>query len=165
MITRMLILLAFTCAPVAAVAQTVCFTPGQDCTGVVVHEIDSARSEVLMQAYGLSSRPILDALEAAKARGVVVRVLVDRSQRKARWSGARRLAADGVDVRVDERVAGIAHSKVLVIDRNEVLTGSFNWTRSAETRNVENLLVLQDKALAAQYTAEWQQRSATASAF
>jgi phosphatidylserine/phosphatidylglycerophosphate/cardiolipin synthase-like enzyme len=54
-------------------AWTVCFTPGENCTGVVVDEIASARRSILVQAYSFTSVPILAALKAAHARGIDVR--------------------------------------------------------------------------------------------
>jgi phosphatidylserine/phosphatidylglycerophosphate/cardiolipin synthase-like enzyme len=50
----------------------------------------------------------------------------------------------------------IAHNKIMVIDGKTVLTGSFNFTKAAEDDNAENLLVIQDPALAAKYAANWQ---------
>jgi phosphatidylserine/phosphatidylglycerophosphate/cardiolipin synthase-like enzyme len=49
----------------------------------------------------------------------------------------------------------IAHNKVMVIDGETVLTGSFNFTKAAQENNAENLLIIRDPALAAQYTKNW----------
>ena len=54
----------------------------------------------------------------------------------------------------------IAHNKVMVIDRRNVITGSFNFTTAAQKRNAENvLIVLDDPAIAEAYAANWQRRS------
>ncbi len=100
----------------AAEVSAVCFTPGQDCTGLIVHEIEGARRQILVQAYSFTSRPIGDALAAAERRGVDVRVIVDGSelQRGDRGdSQAPWLARQGVPVLVDTPPDGIAHSKVI----------------------------------------------------
>src|SRR5271168_613977 len=73
-------------APIARAqqpARQVCFTPGQDCTGLIVAEIGAARSSVLVQAYSFTSAPILSALKTAHARGVDVEVIVDKTSAKA----------------------------------------------------------------------------------
>ena len=49
----------------------------------------------------------------------------------------------------------ISHNKIMVIDNDTVITGSFNFTTAAETSNAENLLVIQDKTLAQRYTENW----------
>lgn len=73
------------------------------------------------------------------------------------------LARGGIPVLLDDP-AGIAHNKVMILDETRVITGSFNFTRAAEERNAENLLVLRDPALAAAYTANWESRQRAAEA-
>jgi phosphatidylserine/phosphatidylglycerophosphate/cardiolipin synthase-like enzyme len=142
----------------------VCFSPprqdGCDPTETVVHQIDAARKTVLVQAYALTSREISTALVDAKHRGVDVRAIVDRSQLREDRSDAfavQRLASGGVPVWVDT-ISGIAHSKVMVIDGATVITGSFNFTWSAEHKNAENLLVIRDPSVALQYEQNWNRR-------
>lgn len=53
----------------------------------------------------------------------------------------------------------IAHNKVIVIDGETVLTGSFNFTKAAQDKNAENLLILHDRKLAAQYAENWRASS------
>jgi len=94
---------------------TVCFVPGEDCEGVIVAEINQARSVVLVQAYSFTSMPIAKALVSAKQRGVSVQVILDKSQRSERYSGATLLANAGIRTLIDEQPS-IAHSKVIIID-------------------------------------------------
>jgi phosphatidylserine/phosphatidylglycerophosphate/cardiolipin synthase-like enzyme len=140
----------------------VCFTPGQNCTGVVVDEIAGARKSILVQAYSFTSVPILSALKTAHARGVAVEVIVDKtsarvSRRGSRYSAAAYLSNAGIPIWIDARVA-IAHNKVMVIDGETVITGSFNFTSAAQKHNAENLLVVKDAALAALYGQNWERR-------
>lgn len=120
----------------------VCFTPGQDCQGLIVQQINQAKTSVLVQAYSFTAVPIARALKQASARGVDVRVILDKSQRTERYSGATFLKNAGIPVVIDGQPA-IAHSKVMIVDQNVVITGSYNFTKSAQERNVENLLVIQ----------------------
>lgn len=150
--------------PVDGVTATVYFSPGGGCTDAVVTAIAAAKQSILVQAYSFTSVPIARALADAKARGIDVRVILDKSQRTERYSGADFVANAGIPVLIDEQPA-IAHSKVMIIDADVVITGSFNFTASAEARNVENLLVLKSATLAAAYTANWRDRSAVSVAF
>ncbi len=50
----------------------------------------------------------------------------------------------------------IAHNRVMIIDGETVITRSFNFTRAAEEKNAENLLVIRDQALAEKYIQNWQ---------
>lgn len=139
-------------------SYAVCFTPGQNCEAMIVHEIDSARTSILMQAYSFTSTPIAKALADAKSRGVDVRAILDKSQRSERYTGATFLRNAGIPVLIDEKPA-IAHSKIIIVDSNSVLTGSFNFTRSAQDRNAENLIIIKgDAAVVRAYTQNWNVR-------
>ena len=146
---------------VLAAPIEVCFTPGDDCTDAVVQEIDAAHRQVLVQAYSFTSEPIEEALVRAARRGVDVEVVLDKSQRTAQHTGAAVLADVGVPVLIDT-IHGIAHNKVMVIDGGAVITGSFNFTKAAQEKNAENLLVIRDAAIAARYARNWRDRAAHA---
>ncbi len=137
-----------------------CFTPGEDCTAKITAAIDAATEEVLVQAYALTSCPILAALTGAHARGVAVRVLVDRLTEGNNQGGPiAYLRIAGIEPRVDVPVGdelpgvrrdgtpakpklGIAHIKAVIVDGRLLLTGSFNHSWNAQHRNVENLLIV-----------------------
>jgi phosphatidylserine/phosphatidylglycerophosphate/cardiolipin synthase-like enzyme len=131
------------------------FTPPMDAAAAIVKAIDASDREVLVQAYGFTHNAIAQALVRAHQRGVKVYVLMDqKSQTSNRYVIAVLQDAD-VAVRQDGKHA-IAHNKVMVIDQAVVITGSFNFTNSAETRNAENVLVLKSPDLAQQYRMQWQ---------
>ncbi len=148
----------------AGASYTVCFVPGEDCEGVIVAEINQARSVILVQAYSFTSMPIAKALVSAKQRGLSVQVILDKSQRSERYSGATFLANAGIRTLIDEQPS-IAHSKVIIIDGTSVITGSFNFTRSAQQYNAENLIVIRDGVLAQHYTENWVTRERLSSVY
>jgi phosphatidylserine/phosphatidylglycerophosphate/cardiolipin synthase-like enzyme len=132
------------------------FSPKGGCTQAVVEQLNGAKRQVLVQAYSFTSTPIARALVDAKRRGVDVQVILDKSQRGERYSSATFLANEGVPTYIDP-VHKIAHNKVMVIDGQTVITGSFNFTKSAEEGNAENLLVINNApVLAQQYAKNWQ---------
>jgi phospholipase D len=140
---------------------TVRFSPRGGCLELVQETIRKAKKQILVQAYSLTSLPIINELIAAHQRGVVVRILVDRSQLTSRSSQVKRVKAHGLFIAIDQ-VPGIAHNKVMLIDGVYVLTGSFNWTQAAEYRNAENLLLLHNEAICRLYIKEWERRAAGA---
>lgn len=157
-----LALLFFAATPARAEARNwqVCFTPGGECTEVIVREIGGAKRTLLVQAYSFTSAPIAKALVDAKKRGVDVRVILDKSQRTERYSAADFLANSGIPTWIDTCCA-IAHNKVMIIDGETVITGSFNFTKAAQVRNAENVLVVRDRDLAARYAENWQKHLAS----
>jgi phosphatidylserine/phosphatidylglycerophosphate/cardiolipin synthase-like enzyme len=134
----------------------VCFSPGGNCTAAIVEELDAARSEILVQAYSFTSAPIAAALVRAYKRGVVVKVILDKSQDREGYSSITFLKHAGIPVVVDSAHA-IAHNKIIIIDVEVVITGSFNFTKAAEDKNSENLLIIRSKDLAKIYIDNWNQ--------
>jgi len=131
------------------------FSPSGGCTEAVVSALDAAKKSVLVQAYSFTSTPIAKALVDAKKRGVDVQVILDKSQKTEHYSSATFLSNEGIPTYIDA-AHKIAHNKLMVIDGDEVITGSFNFTKSAEDGNAENLLVINHSPeLAKTYTANW----------
>jgi len=131
------------------------FTPSGSPTAAIIGTLDNARESVRVQAYSFTSGPIAAALKRAHDRGVAVRVILDKSQKSERYSSATFLTRAGIPVWIDGKHA-IAHNKVMIVDSSIVITGSFNFTRGAEERNAENLLIISDGRIANQYLANWE---------
>ena len=92
----------------------------------------------------------------AHKRGVKVEVILDKSQRNTKYAPADFFANAGIWILIDS-THNINHNKVMIVDGETVITGSFNFTKSAEENNAENLLVIGDKALAERYTRNWEE--------
>jgi phosphatidylserine/phosphatidylglycerophosphate/cardiolipin synthase-like enzyme len=141
-------------AVVRSAQWSVYFSPHGGCTEAVVEALGKAKSTVLVQAYSFTSAPIARALVDAHKRGVKVDVVLDRSQRTEKYSSATFVFNNGTPCSIDAQHA-IAHNKVMVIDSQTVITGSFNFTKAAEDNNAENLLLVQDAGMAAKYAQNW----------
>ena len=131
------------------------FSPNNGSTDAIVREIERARAEILVQAYSFTSEPIAKALLKAHKRGINVAVILDKSQKTQKYSSATFLTNAGIPTYIDARHA-IAHNKIIIIDRKVVITGSFNFTKAAEEKNAENLLIIRSKELARPYLGNWQ---------
>jgi phosphatidylserine/phosphatidylglycerophosphate/cardiolipin synthase-like enzyme len=131
------------------------FAPNTDVAAAVVKVIDASDLEVLVQAYGFTHNGIAQALVRAHQRGVRVCVLLDQKSQTLNQYVIGLLSEAHMALRFDGKHV-IAHNKVMVVDRTIVITGSFNFTNSAATRNAENLLVLKSPELAHTYRLQWQ---------
>jgi phosphatidylserine/phosphatidylglycerophosphate/cardiolipin synthase-like enzyme len=147
--------------PLPAVGTVeVLFPPWDDAEAALIIAVDAARQQVLVQAFLLTSRKIAASLVAAHRRGVDVRVLADARQH-AEHAGSLlvSLSESGIPVALETRYRH-AHNKLMVIDAAGglpvVITGSFNYTWSAQHKNAENLLILRGHAaLADRYARNW----------
>lgn len=130
----------------------VCFTPGERCDQEIISEINHENKRVWVQAYYLTSRNIINAIISAKERGADVRVILDKSQdRSKRISIIEAIGRHAIPVWVDNTVS-IAHNKIIILGDNEVITGSYNFTKSAQDRNAENLLIIKSNKVAWEYS-------------
>ncbi|MCX7342929.1 MAG: phospholipase D family protein [Proteobacteria bacterium] len=131
----------------------VCFTPNQACFPKILQYIDNAQSSILLLGYSFTSKPLTDALIKAKNRGVNVRIVLDHSQKsqKASKEPIEALIKNQIEIRFDHSVK-IAHNKVIIIDNNQTITGSYNWSHSAEFNNAENLIFIQSQEVTKKYT-------------
>jgi phosphatidylserine/phosphatidylglycerophosphate/cardiolipin synthase-like enzyme len=139
-------------------ALQTCFTPQENCVRLIAAEIDAAQSEILVQADSLSSKPLVKALGRAQRRGVKVRVILDKADERNRDRAGPWLLAERLLPQVDTGVAS-AHSKVMIIDRDAVITGSFDFTDVAQKKNAENVLLIKGHPdVADAYASNWQRR-------
>lgn len=132
----------------------VLFSPGGGIEREIVSLIKSALHTVYVQAYYFTSNPISIALREAAARGCKVVVILDRTQLSSRYSRADFLTNGGCTVLFDLNEK-IAHNKVILIDGLFTVTGSFNFTASAEKENAENVLIIRDESVYAKYLANF----------
>jgi phosphatidylserine/phosphatidylglycerophosphate/cardiolipin synthase-like enzyme len=130
----------------AAGTIEVAFSPNEGSEHLVVKVIDSARSELDLLSYSFTSVPVVQALVRARHRGVIVRLVADEKDNvSADRSGKARAALGalvnaGADVRTIH-VYPIHHDKVIIVDRQTVELGSFNYSDAAAHKNSENVLV------------------------
>ena len=137
---------------------SLCFTPAKHCTNQITKAINQAQKQILLQSLSFTSYPIAKALKAAQKRGVVVKILLDRRELDDKFSMLKYCRKYGMDVLIDYLPA-IAHNKVIIIDDAVVVTGSFNFTKSADVRNAENVLIIKDAKIARLYSENWQSRA------
>ena len=99
------------------------FSPDGGTTAAIVKELNKAKSEILIQAYSFTSTPIAKALLEARKRGINIEVVLDKSQRSEKYSSADFVAHAGIPVYIDSKHK-IAHNKIMIIDRNTLITES-----------------------------------------
>jgi phospholipase D len=153
----------YSCSNTRQTNIEVCFTPGGQCVRLIERAIAQAQEQIFVQAYFFTSHTIAQALIAARKKGVIVKLLVDRSQLTQQSLLLKNLLKGGISIFLD-KVDGVAHNKVMIIDDMYVLTGSYNWTDGAEYKNAENLLLITDRNINQTYKQNWEQRAQKAQA-
>lgn len=118
------------CACPMAMSATVTagFSPDGTAQALVLTTVGQSTRQLDVAAYSFTSKPVAEAILAAKQRGVRIRVMVDDKANREKYSAATYLANKGVEVRTNGNYA-IQHNKFIVADRDTVETGSFNYVR------------------------------------
>jgi len=129
---------------------SVYFSPNGGCQKAIISEISKAQKTIDIAMYYLTSREIAQELVKAKDRNVRVRIVLDKSQETQTYSKSRYLIKRGFEVKYHTG-SGLMHNKFAIIDSKMLITGSFNWTPTADQKNEENLLIMTDKDLIKKY--------------
>jgi len=116
----------------------------------IIKNINQAEAFINIAMYIFTDREIAIPLIKARERGVRVRMYLDKEQVDYKYSQSRFLVQKGIKVRISTNNY-IMHNKFAIIDNCLVLTGSYNWTFSANNRNDENLMVIDDPEIIARY--------------
>jgi phosphatidylserine/phosphatidylglycerophosphate/cardiolipin synthase-like enzyme len=132
------------------------FAPDDNVQANFIELVNNAQKSITFLAFSFTADEIGGAVRARTAHGVTVTGVMEDDQINSNvgtefdpFMQARlNILRDGN--------AGQMHHKVMIIDKSIVLFGSYNFTNSAETRNDENLLVIYDKAIAAQFLLEFE---------
>lgn len=128
----------------------VCFAPYDNCEQKIIAEIRSAKHEILGQAFLFTNFKIAKALNKAALHGRFVEVLFDKQQFANRSKINKFFKNSRLKIKIDY-LPTVAHNKVMIIDGETVITGSYNFTYKAQYENAENLLIIHDKNLAKKY--------------
>ena len=126
------------------------FSPGETCLRTIVSCIGAARRNIDVCVFTITDNRICDALVSAHKRGVAMRVISDDDKSSDRGSDLHTLDRAGIDTRFDASEAHM-HHKFAIFDRKTLISGSYNWTRSAARVNQENILLTDDGRLVADF--------------
>ncbi len=133
------------------------FSPQDGTLDHILEAVHAAQESIDFMAYSFTSDRLAEALIERAAAGITVRGVFDKDQYHSN-TGTEfdRLVNAGIDARLDGNPR-LMHHKVIIIDGQIVITGSYNFSNNAEENNDENTLIIHDQAIAALYLAEFQQ--------
>jgi phosphatidylserine/phosphatidylglycerophosphate/cardiolipin synthase-like enzyme len=130
------------------------FSPGDHCPNRIGGLLQAARSRVEICVFTITDDRITSEILAAHRRGVTLRVITDNEKAYDIGSDTQRLSEAGVPLKID-RTPNHMHHKFALFDRKQLLTGSYNWTRSAAQYNEENFIVTDDRSLIVPFEREF----------
>jgi phosphatidylserine/phosphatidylglycerophosphate/cardiolipin synthase-like enzyme len=138
-------------------ALEVYFSPDDGIAARLAELINSAQESIYFLAYTFTAEDISNAMLDRAKEGLIVSGVFEESQVSSyigAYSVYGLMRTAGLDVHLDGN-PGNMHHKVIILDGKTVITGSYNFSRNAETHNDENVLILYNPQIAAAYLAEF----------
>lgn len=123
-----------------------CFSPQDDCVQRIRGFLGSAKTSADICVFTITDDRISEVIADLHRRRVKVRIISDNEKTHDPGSDVDRLGREGVPVRVDSSPFHM-HHKFAIVDGTKLLTGSYNWTRTAAAENEENFLITEDPRL------------------
>ena len=130
------------------------FSPDNDIENILVKRISKAKRSIYFMAFSFTSDPIGEAMIAAYKKGVKVEGIFEKNGSNTAESEYNKMIVEGIPVALDVNKKNM-HHKVIIIDENIVITGSYNFSRNASRKNDENVLIIENPEIAARYVAEF----------
>lgn len=129
---------------------------GANAQAQLIKIISSAKKSLDIAIYSLTDKQIASAVTAAHGRGIAVRIISDKEQSQGQYQKGllRGFMKAGIPVKINSH-SGLMHLKVTIADQKTVTTGSFNYTKSAQQKNDEVFVVLNDEKSAQQFETEF----------
>lgn len=130
------------------------FSPGSETISPLLREINSAQKSIYFMVFSFTHDKIGKAMHNQHQNGIKVGGVFDENQ-ISKYSEYHLMQEAGMDVKID-KTSGTMHHKVIIVDEETVITGSYNFSRNAEIRNSENLLIIKgNKDTARAYIGEY----------
>jgi phosphatidylserine/phosphatidylglycerophosphate/cardiolipin synthase-like enzyme len=147
-----------TVAPIGNLNFSYAFTQaGDHPEKVLVGVIGEAKTTLDIAIYSLTHPDIIQAIADAKKRGVVVRIISDKTEAKNKTQAVAltNLKAAGIPIKINTH-SGLMHLKVTIADKKILTSGSFNYSKAASTTNDEVLIVDRNPIAATKWDQEFE---------
>lgn len=126
------------------------FSPGNDCKNAIIDEINKATKSIKICVFTISDNDISRAIEEAYQRRIEIKIITDDDKSNDKGSDIYTLFHSGIEIKTD-RSENHMHHKFAIIDDEILISGSFNWTRSASKYNQENIIITDNSVLISKF--------------
>lgn len=135
--------------------EQVFFSPGNECRDAIIHQLHQSVSSLRICVFTISDDRITEEILYRHSMGISIQIITDNDKCYDLGSDIEKLCKAGIEVKVDKTPYHM-HHKFAVIDNKTVLTGSYNWTRSAALYNHENIVLSTDKQVVKKFRNEFE---------
>ncbi len=130
------------------------FAPENNIEKIINSRIKKAEKSIRFMAFSFTSDVIGETMIEKFRNGILVEGIFERRGAGSEYSEYTKMLIEGIPV-IKDRNRHNMHHKVIIIDDRIVITGSFNFSKNANSRNDENIILIDSPDVAAQYNAEF----------
>ncbi len=130
------------------------FGPEDNIRDIIIRELNHCERSLKICVFTISDNPISDAIMDAHKRCVKVSIITDDGKVFDKGSDIKELSREGIEVKIDS-YKSLMHHKFCVIDNYKVISGSYNWTRTAAEMNNENIILTDEVKIAKAFIVEF----------
>ena len=130
------------------------FSPEDNIERILVNRLRKAKSSIHFMAFSFTSDKIGETMIKKFKEGVFVYGLFEKRGARSRYSEYMKMKLEGIPVKLDRNPFAM-HHKVIIIDKERVITGSYNFSKRANKNNDENILIIDNKEIAYYYLEEF----------
>lgn len=130
------------------------FSPEDNVERVILERLRTARTSIHFMAFSFTSDRIGEEMIRLFKSGIKVYGIIEKVGANSRYSEYIKMKLEEIPVKLDKNRYRM-HHKVIIIDEESVITGSYNYTDGANKRNDENILIIKDKRIAIDYMKEF----------
>lgn len=121
----------------------------------IIPVVNFAQFSIRFLAFSFTDYPLAAAMVSRAQSGVSVAGVYEKVGSDTDASEFRTLVCGGAAVRRDGN-SGFMHNKVIIVDGRYVITGSMNYSTSAEESNDENVIILDNPDIAGLYVQDFE---------
>jgi phosphatidylserine/phosphatidylglycerophosphate/cardiolipin synthase-like enzyme len=130
------------------------FSPENGIERIIINRLKKAKKSIRFMAFSFTSPGIADTMIRCRKNGISVSGIMETRGSGTKHSQYRKMKVEDIQVRLDSNKRNM-HHKVIIIDDDIVITGSYNFSKGADRRNDENILILDNRDIAAVYIKEF----------
>lgn len=116
----------------------------------IIPLVKNAKKYIYMPVFVITHKNLIKELVLAKQRGVDVKIILDATGANNRYSPVKSIRESGIPVKTENR-AGKMHMKSILIDDKYTILGSMNFSKSGESYNDENVLIIENTQMTIAY--------------
>ncbi|GLT19934.1 hypothetical protein GCM10007938_37170 [Vibrio zhanjiangensis] len=132
------------------------FSPGRSCITGIMEQLKLARNFIDICVFTIADDDLTKHILRASQRGVEVRIITDNDKVADRGSDVDYLARKGIPIKIDTTPYHM-HHKFAIFDKQRLINGSFNWTRSASKYNQEDITLSDDVRFVNSFSRQFEQ--------